>query len=40
MLKNNIIKKSDTLMECLGKIPDHRDNRGKRHELSCVLACV
>lgn len=40
LLKSNIVKNSDTLMECLGKIPDHRDNRGKRHELSFVLACV
>ena len=39
-MKSNIVKNSDTLMECLGKIPDHRDNRGKRHELSFVLACV
>ncbi|MCP4400637.1 MAG: transposase family protein [bacterium] len=35
-----VIRKAPTFMELLHQIEDPRDNRGKRHELACVLACV
>jgi len=35
-----VIRKAPTFMELLQQIEDPRDNRGKRHELACVLACV
>lgn len=40
MLKAQVINKATTLMERLKKISDSRDNRGKRHPLPFVLACV
>ncbi len=35
-----VMQHSKTLIERLDTIPDNRDNRGKRHALSFVLACV
>ena len=40
MMQEQVISKATTLIERLKKIPDHRDNRGKRHALPFVLACV
>jgi len=35
-MKTEVVKNAITLMEWLEKLPDSRDNRGKRHTLSFV----
>lgn len=40
MMKADVMNDTVTMMKWLEKIPDRRDNRGKRHRLSFVLAGV
>lgn len=40
MKAEEVIRKAPTFMEVLMRVNDARDNRGKRHELAFVLACV
>ncbi len=40
MIEAQVINNANTLIERLQQIPDRRDNRGKRHKLPFVLACV
>ncbi|MCP4048349.1 MAG: transposase family protein [Gammaproteobacteria bacterium] len=39
-MEEEVIRKAPTFITLLQRVKDPRDNRGKRHELACVLACV